>query len=143
MELAKKPQAKAHTTFMGRLLSASPDQAKDTGMAMVLICLLLAYWWEMPRFLPAGLALLLVNMVYPKAFTPVATLWFGLANFMGRIVSTIILSVLFFVLVTPVGLIRRLMGADALQLKKWKNGKDSVFVVRSDLIQGKDLENPY
>ena len=35
------------------------------------------------------------------------------------------------------------MGADALQLKKWKQGRDSVFVVREGAIQGKDLVNPY
>jgi hypothetical protein len=35
------------------------------------------------------------------------------------------------------------MGADALQLKKWKQGQGSVFVVREGTVQGKDMENPY
>ena len=54
-------------------------------------------------------------------------------------VSKIILTLIFFLIVTPVGLIRRWTGADSLQLKKWKQGTDSVFVERQGVIQDKDL----
>jgi hypothetical protein len=135
----KKPRSKT----MSWLLSSTKDQAKDTGLAMVLICLLLGHWDKFPKFLPVSLALLLITMIWPNAFRPLATLWFGLAHIMSSVVSRVILTVLFFLLVTPIGLIRRLMGADALKLKQWKQGRDSVFVVRDGVIQGKDLENPY
>jgi multisubunit Na+/H+ antiporter MnhG subunit len=82
-------------------------------------------------------------MIWPNAFRPLATLWFGLSHVLSSVVSRMILTVLFFLIVTPIGLIRRAMGADALQLKKWKQGLDSVFIVRQGVIQGKDLENPY
>ncbi len=39
---------------MARWLSSTPEQAKDTGMAMVLICLLLGYWGKFPKFLPVS-----------------------------------------------------------------------------------------
>lgn len=135
----KKPRSKP----VAWLLSSTKDQAKDTGMAMVLICLILGYWGKFPKFLPVSLALLLITMVWANAFRPLATLWFGLSHILGNIVSRVILTVLFFLLVTPIGLIRRLMGADALKLKQWKQGDDSVFIVRQGVIQGKDLENPY
>ena len=124
-------------------LSSTKEQAKDTGMAMVLICLLLGYWGKFPRFLPVSLALLLITMAWPNAFRPLAVLWFGLSHLLSRVVSRVILTVVFFVVVTPVALIRRLWGADALQLKKWKQDKSSVFVVREGPIQGKDMANPY
>jgi len=124
-------------------LSSTKEQAKDTGMAMVLICLLLGYWGKFPKFLPVSLALLLLTMIWPNAFRPLAVLWFGLSHLLSRVVSRVILSVLFFLLVTPIGVIRRLWGADALQLKKWKQGKGSVFVVREGPVQGKDMANPY
>jgi polyferredoxin len=126
-----------------RWLKATPEQAKDTGMAMVLICLLLGYWGKFPKFLPVSIALLLITMVWPRAFTPLAALWFGLAHLLSSVVSRVILSILFFVIVTPIGVIRRWLGADALQLKKWKQGKDSVFTVREGTIQEKDLTQPY
>ena len=128
---------------LARWLSSTPEQAKDTGMAMVLICLLLGYWGKFPKFLPVSLVLLIITMAWPNAFRPLAVLWFGLSHLLGRVMSRVILSVLFFLIVTPIALIRRLMGADALQLKKWKQGQGSVFVVREGVIQGKDLETPY
>ena len=124
-------------------LSSTKEQAKDTGMAMVLICLLLGYWGKFPKFLPVSLALLLLTMAWPNAFRPLAVLWFGLSHLLSRVVSRVILSVLFFLIVTPIGVIRRLCGADALQLKKWKQGRGSVFVVREGPVQGKDMANPY
>jgi len=140
MATEKKPRSK----FLSWLLSSTKEQAKDTGMAMVLICLLLGYWDKFPKFLPVSLTLLLITMIWPNAFRPLATLWFGLAHIMSSVVSRIILTVLYFLLVTPIGLIRRfLMGADALKLKQWKQGRDSVFIVRQGAIQAKDLENPY
>ena len=81
--------------------------------------------------------------MWPRAFQPLAGLWFGLAHVLGTVMSTVILTILFFGLVTPIGFIRRLLGADSLQLKKWKKGQESVFAVRADLIQREDLQAPY
>jgi hypothetical protein len=128
---------------VARWLKATPEQAKDTGMAMVLICLLLGYWGKFPKFLPVSLVLLLITMVWPNAFRPLAGLWFGLSHLLSSVVSRILLTVVFFLVVTPIGLIRRLAGADALQLKKWKQGQDSVFIVREGVVQGKDMMHPY
>jgi hypothetical protein len=124
-------------------LSSTPEQAKDTGMAMVLICLLLGYWGKFPKFLPVSLVLLLIAMAWPNAFRPLAVLWFGLSHLLSRVVSRVILTVVFFLVVTPIAVIRRWWGADALQLKKWKQDKSSVFVVREGPVQGKDMANPY
>jgi hypothetical protein len=124
-------------------LSSTPEQAKDTGMAMVLICLLLGYWGKFPKFLPVSLVLLILTMAWPSAFRPLAVLWFGLSHLLSRVVSRVILTVVFFLVVTPIAVIRRLWGADALQLKKWKQGRGSVFVVREGPVQGKDMVNPY
>ena len=135
----KKPRSKA----LAWLLSSTKEQAKDTGMAMVLICLLLGYWGKFPKFLPVSVALLLITMIWPNAFRPLATLWFGLSHVLSSVVSRVILTLLFFLIVTPIALIRRALGADALQLKKWKQNRDSVFVVREGALQAKDLENPY
>ena len=139
MAQEKKPRSKP----LAWLLSSTKEQAKDTGMAMVLICLLLGYWGKFPKFLPVSLVLLLITMTWPNAFRPLGTLWFGLSHLMSSVVSRVILTVLYFLIVTPIGLIRRATGADALQLKKWKQGQDSVFIVREGAIQGKDLVNPY
>jgi polyferredoxin len=128
---------------LSRWLQATPEQAKDTGMAMVLICLLLGSWGKFPQFLPVSIVLLLITMVWPQAFKPLAALWFGLSHLLSQVVSRVLLTIVFFGLVTPIGVIRRWRGADALQLKKWKQGQDSVFVTREGPVQSKDLMHPY
>jgi hypothetical protein len=131
----------------GKLFSwwpeATPDQAKDTGMAMVLICLLLGHFYKIPKLFPVGIILLLVTMAVPKVFRPLAGLWFGLSHLMGNVVSKVLLTLIYFLLVTPIGLIRRWAKADSLQLLRWKKADGSVFVERQGAITGKDLENPY
>jgi polyferredoxin len=143
MEIIVQSKPKEKKGYLSRLLAATPDQARDTGLALTLLCLIVVHFWQAYRLVPLAMAFLVVTMVWPRAFQPLAGLWFGLSHLIGTVMSTVILSVLFFGLVTPIGLIRRVYGADTLQLKKWKNGEDSVFAVRADLVQKKDLQAPY
>ncbi|MGQ9689145.1 MAG: SxtJ family membrane protein [Desulfobaccales bacterium] len=143
MEIITQSKPKKNKGWISRLLSATPDQARDTGLALTLLCLIIVYFWQAHRLVPLAMGLLVLTMVWPRAFQPLAGLWFGLAQLLGTVMSNVILTVLFFGLVTPIGLIRRLFGADTLQLKKWKKGQESVFMVRADLIQKQDLQAPY
>jgi len=120
------------------------EQAKDTGMALVLICLIGSLFAPGRFWVPGAIAALVVTMTWPALFKSAARVWFGFSHAVGTVVSTILLSILFFALVTPLGLIRRLMGADPLQLKKWGGGKsESAFVDRTHAYSPKDLEKPY
>lgn len=119
------------------------DQAKDTGMAMVLICLIIGLVAELPTFYPPAAALLVLNMIWPGAYRPIAILWFGLSHLLGAVVSRILLTVVFFLLVLPVGLARRLAGKDTLKLRAWKRGDGSAFTLRDHVYTSADIENPY
>lgn len=123
--------------------SISADQAKDTGMAMVLICLLIAFFGRKQQLFAVAILLLLVNMIWPKIYKPVAKIWLGLSRLLGTIVSKVVLSVIFFGLVMPVGLLRRLLGKDSMQVKKWKKGRDSVFIARDHEFTSEDISHPY
>lgn len=118
------------------------DQAKDTGMALVFLCLILSYFFAFNLY-AVSLCILLVNMVWPGFFKPIAKIWLGFANILGAIMSRVVLTTIFFLVVTPVGLIRLLLKKDSLMLKKWKLGKDSVFVLRNHQYQPIDVKNPY
>ena len=121
----------------------SPDQAKDTGMAMVLICLLIAFFGQKQQLGGIAILLLLINMICPKIYKPVAKIWLGLSHLLGTIISRVLLSIIFFGLVMPVGLLRRFLGKDSLQLKKWKKGRDSVFKARDHEFTSEDITHPY
>ena len=123
--------------------SVSPSQARDTGLAAVLIMLLVMHFTKSAGLVPLTIAVLVMTMLWPGFFRPLAFVWFTLANILRLVVSTVLLTVVFLVIATPIGLIRRLSGADPLLRKQWKNGAGSVFVVRDHLFTGKDLEQPY
>jgi hypothetical protein len=121
----------------------SLNQAKDTGMAITLCCLVFGLYAGKDRALYAAVIFLLLNMIWPAAYKPAGRVWFGVSHVLGNMLSKVLLSLIFFLIVTPVGLIRRLLGHDTLQLKKWKKGHESVFKTRDFIAGPKDLEVPY
>ena len=124
-------------------LSATKAQARDTGMALVLICLLVAWFANRRDFVGWAILLLLLDMIWPQAYKPAAKLWFGLSHVLGSVMSKVLLSVVFFVVLTPVGLLRRALGKDCMQTGGFKKGADSVFRVRDHQFTSKDIETPY
>jgi hypothetical protein len=57
--------------------------------------------------------------------------------------SKILLSIVFITIVTPIGLLRRLLGKDSLQLKNFKKSKDSVFLSRDHKYTENDIAKPF
>lgn len=121
----------------------TPEQAKDTGLAMVLILLLCRLYWEERLLILAAIVCLVVTMTVPGVFAPLARVWFGLSLLMGTVVSKILLTAVFYGVATPIGLLRRLTGADPMLLKQWRRGTGTVFVEKEHTFQAKDLEKPY
>lgn len=124
-------------------MKVSDEQCKDSGLALVLIALILSMVFSPHYLLPIGIGLLVVTMTVPTLFRPFARIWFGFSHALGTLVSRMLLTLLFYGLVTPVGCIRRLLGKDSMQLKKWKRGEVSVFHDRDHLFTRQDLDNPY
>ncbi len=121
----------------------SVGKCKDSGLALVLICLLCFQVWKQHLLILLAIGLLLVAMTYPPIFKPFARLWFALGTTVGAVVSKIVLTVIFFLVVYPVALLRRLMGKDSMQVKSWEKERDSVFRKRDHRCVPKDLEHPY
>jgi hypothetical protein len=124
-------------------MNRQDNKPKDTGMAAVLILLLITWFSANITWVIPAIIVLILTMTVPVVFRPLSVVWFGLANLLGHVVSTVILSILFFFVLMPVGVIRRMGGADALRLKAWRNGDTSAFIVRKHRYTAEDLEKPY
>ncbi len=72
-------------------------------------------------FLAISIIFLILGTVNSKILTPLNKLWFKFGLFLGKIVSPIVMGVIFFFVVTPTGIIMRLLGKDLLNLKKKKH----------------------
>lgn len=119
------------------------DQSKDTGMAMVLLLLLVFLSRKREGYLFAAMGLHVLNMIVPKIFRPVAFLWFAISDLMGAVMSKVLLSIVFFGVVIPIAVVRRILGKDSLQLQGFKASKGSVMLVRDHTFVAADLERPY
>ncbi len=119
------------------------DQARDTGLAMVLLGLILGFLADAKGFFTLSILLVVLTMVVPGIYRPVAFVWLGLSQIVGTVVSRILLTLVFFVVVLPVGLFRRAAGKDSLQLAKFHQGRESVMRVRDHVFGPADIDKPY
>ena len=60
---------------------------------------------------------LILGLMNSKILTPLNKLWFKLGIFLGKIISPFIMGMIFFLVVTPIGFIMRILGKDLLNLK--------------------------
>ena len=65
---------------------------------------------------------LVLGLFNSKILTPLNKLWFKFGIFLGKIISPIIMGIIFFLVVTPIGLLMRLLRKDLLNLK-YNNNK--------------------
>ena len=65
-----------------------------------------------------GLIFLVLGLIKSNILTPLNILWMKFGMFLGVFISPIIMGIIFFLVVTPIGLIMRLFGKDLLNLKK-------------------------
>ena len=72
-----------------------------------------------------SLIFLVLGLINSQILTPLNKLWFKFGILLGKIVSPIIMGIIFFLVVTPIGLLMRLFGKDVLNLKL--NKKESTY----------------
>lgn len=119
------------------------EQCKDGGLAIILILLLVSWFGDRPVYVGPAIIVLLVTMTRPILFKPFSWVLFGVSSVLERIVSRIILTGVFVVLVTPVGVVRRMLGHDPMALREWHGGQDSSFRDRKHTYAPADLEKQY
>ena len=117
-------------------------KCRDAGFAAAIILLLVAYFGERLNLVLPAIIVLVVAMLFPRLFKPWAYLWWGLARLTATVGSKLVLTVVYMVVLTPMGLFRRLIGADPMRRREFK-GPGSVFVERDGTFRADDLETPY
>jgi len=64
-----------------------------------------------------GAIFLLLGLAIPAVLAPLSRVWMKFGQFLHKIVSPIVLGIMFFLVVTPIGVLMRLLGKDPLRLK--------------------------
>jgi hypothetical protein len=101
-------------------------------------------WTHSPRWsiISASLAVLfiLLTICAPAVLAPFNKIWFALGLFLGKVVSPIVLSIIFFILITPVAMVTRFFGRDALLIKK---REVSTYWVEKESIDPESFKNQF
>ena len=72
---------------------------------------------------------LILGLINSKILTPLNRLWFKFGLLLGKFISPLIMGIIFFVVVTPIGIIMRLLNKDLLNLKY--NKKETYWIDKS------------
>lgn len=108
---------------------------RSFGLTFTVVSGLVAAWmiWKGKSYwsVPAGAAVffLLASFAFPRLLHPLNVAWMWFGQLLNRVVSPIVMGVIFFALFTPVAAIMRLRGRDVLH-RKFDASRESYWIRR-------------
>jgi hypothetical protein len=92
----------------------------------------------LPAYFFGFLSLLGLSFILaPSRLRRIHGTWLRIAHFLGKVVTTVILTLAFYVVITPAGLIKRLFGGSPIPMKPDEKGS-SYWVTRDEPAQPKE-----
>lgn len=118
------------------------DQIKESGFAAALIFSIASLY--LGNFLTImAIITLIFSMTIPVMLKPFAYFWFGLSIILGNIMSKVLVSIIYILIVIPFGLLMKAVNKDAMKLNEFKKDKTSLFIKKNHLYTTQDIINPY
>ena len=127
--------------FHAIIFSMTDKWIKDTGIVSAFIFLILGFRYGKEFFVVSGILLLLAILV-PKVFYPVAFPWLKFIEILNLVMPKIFFGAVFFIVIFPIGRLKRLVSGDTLMVNNWKQ-IDSVFRDRKHIYTKLDIQTPY
>jgi hypothetical protein len=112
----------------------------SVGIVLALIGILL-YYFEKPSaiyFAAIGGILILLGIVLPQLLKPLNKIWMGLAIVLGFIMTRVILTTLFYLVITPIGFLTKISGKKFMALKYDRSAK--TYWEKRSIIQKKQID---
>jgi hypothetical protein len=102
----------------------SPKEGRKFGFTVGIAFLVLTAisWWRGHEIAPyvlggTGAVLVLAGALVPGRLGPIQRGWMGLARAISRVTTPIFMAIVFFVIITPIGLLMRLSGRNPIRHK--------------------------
>ena len=109
---------------------------KSFGIVFFIVFLIIAFWpfvsFSMFKIWPLIISIifLILGLMNSKILSPLNKIWFKFGILLGSIVSPIVMSIIFFVIITPIGIIMKILGKDLLN-KKY-NKQNSYWIIKDN-----------
>ena len=130
-------------------IKSGKKQLREFGLTMGIILVILgaiALWRGKPIYLHLLIAagiFIGFGLGFPKPLKPIHKIWMSFSIIIGFFVSRLILSVLFYAVLTPIGLIMRIFGKDILDQRIDKNKHSYWQEVKDGIKSRESYENQY
>ena len=114
---------------LDRIEEIKVSSNRSFGMVFTLVFLVVGIWqistgkslgWY---FFASAILFFILTITFPYLLGPFNRVWFKFGLLLGQAVNPVILGLVFFLVVTPIGIVRRLLGKDSLHLKPKPNLK--------------------
>jgi len=131
-----------------KTIKSGRNDLRKFGVTIGIVLLVIAgflFWKEKESFwlLLIGITLITIGLVIPVVLKPVYWAWMVFAAIIGWIMTRVILSVLFYIVFTLIGLISRMLGKQFLELK-WDKSKSTYWNYRqTQEFKGEDYERQF
>ena len=118
-------------------IKSEKSDLRKFGITFGVILLIIAgflFWKEKESFqilLTFGVTLCILGIAIPFILKPIYWVWMIFATILGWIMTRVILSLLFYIILTPIGLTSRFFGKQFLQLR-WDKSKGSYWNIRTN-----------
>ena len=86
--------------------------------------------FSLTKNLAISLVFLVLGLLNSKFLSPLNKIWFKFGLFLGKIISPIVMGLIFFIVVTPIGILMRILKKDLLNLKM--NNNKSYWIEKSE-----------
>ena len=96
-----------------------------------------------PYFLTVGIVLVVLGLTFYKILLPLQKIWMGFSVIIGFFASRIILTILFYAVLTPIGIVIKLLGKDILDERIDKEKESYWHVKDASLKEKTSYENQY
>ena len=124
-------------------LKFSKNENTDAALSLLLILLLVRLFFKVPVADIILVLVLILVMALPNIFLPFTIIWLNISDLLGKVMSNVLLFVIYIVIVLPIAMFRKLIGKDNLKLKEFKKTGGSVFKTRNHTYTKQDLQSPY
>lgn len=110
----------------------------ETILVLVLALLVCYFIFDHTVWVKVAVALGAIGIFLPFLAEKIHWLWMKLAHVLGYVMSRVLLTIIFFVILVPLAFFSRLAGKNSVQLKK---GQSTYFKERNFLFTKESLEN--
>ena len=111
------------------------DNNKSFGILFFIVFLLVAIWpvlesgsirvWS----LVISIIFLILGIINSKILTPLKSGWIKFGEILGKVIAPIVMGFIYFIIITPIGILIRLLGKDLLNIKY---NKDKSYWIKRD-----------